>query len=284
MKKKIIAVAVAMLAVNSVAFAAGMLFSGSKIIISGQEASFENQIYNENGRLYVPLREFCDKINTPVLWDEEKNSAFVLSSNEFLLGADTEKKDVIPDEETAKSIGKIIMEKYMGRKLENNMHEFYAYPVEDLWCVQLVYSEKSHTYGGDMQHLVTIRLSRKTGAAVFISTNSDIDLDEDFGDDEVIDNYGNIRKKLEVSAFDFTCAGMSYEELKSKAGIPDKIVKIDEEEHYAYELMDGRIVVFGRDVNDNINRIWLGSDKEGEIEYVMLDVNKNITQQLKKYN
>ena len=281
MKKIIIFTVAIIFMINTVVFAASLIISETKVLVLGKEEKFENDIYNDNGKIYVPVREFCEKLNIPIEWDEKNKSIKVEAANMVIRSDSTEEKDMIPDEETAINVARIILEKHMERKIENNMYELSASLDGDEWHVYLDFSKKSNSFSSHTP-LICVYLSKITGAVKYISTYTTLNIDENFSDNEVVDFYGNIRKKLDISIFDFCGNSLTYEELKEKVGIPDCYKYIDNEGKYyqGYTLNDNRIVVFDYDYvgDDKIIQMWVGTDDLG---YVNIDINKNIAHQLK---
>lgn len=155
--------------------------SGSNIV------EFQHSTFMKNDRIYVSLRDICDMLGVPVFWDDkEKEARLELYDRRINVSDKTESKTegVIPDEETALSIGKIILEKYMGKSLEYETDDkiYYLKVAFDKryngWCVSQTFRYKDDNavlVVGDVPYVPNIVLSKQTGEVLYINTYSFFD-------------------------------------------------------------------------------------------------------------
>lgn len=98
--------------------------------------------------VYIPLRKFCDFFNIPIHWDGEKQiiSANYYERNKLCWDDESEFKPVIPDEETALEIGRFLLEKHTGRKMEFETEEnewfLKVSHADNTWLVFQTYRNK----------------------------------------------------------------------------------------------------------------------------------------------
>lgn len=141
-------------------------------------------IYINNDRTYIALRDMCDKLNIPLEWNSEKreikidiyNKKVPISNNTLF-----RENGVIPDEETALSIGRIILEKYMGKSLEYETDEKKYYlkatyiKESNSWDVTQFFDYKDgRGWTGSGIYLPNIKLNKNTGEVIYINTYSSI--------------------------------------------------------------------------------------------------------------
>lgn len=146
----------------------------------------EEPVYIKDGTTYVALRDFCSATGTQVEWDEEKQT---IQLNPYYYQVPvydkyktwgTEKEEgVIPDEETAMKIGKIILETYLGRELEYETEdkvyflECMYFPKENAWSVYQTcrYKDGRPLGIGDGQS-ISVTLNKMNGHVQFLSIDS----------------------------------------------------------------------------------------------------------------
>lgn len=144
-------------------------------------------VYAKDGVTYISLRDICRTLRIPLHWDEENRIAHVDEFHKKVVVSDkTEYKNegVIPDEETALAIGKIILEKYVGRELEYETEDkrFYLKAISfdhygaDVWEVYQTYEYlDGRKWAGSGFSTVQLYLSKTTGEVISICTYSDLE-------------------------------------------------------------------------------------------------------------
>lgn len=157
----------------------------NSISINGTIQYFIEPIYKIDGMIYVPVEEYTDKISEkikiPTLVDisEDGNTKidFNTSVKNINLYGSTEQKleGVVPDEETAYAMGKLLLEKYAGRPLEytNKNGEFYlktTYNSEgNYWSIVQEFKRNSNVSprgGGSGMAMTQININRNTGEVI----------------------------------------------------------------------------------------------------------------------
>ena len=152
------------------------------IKIGNQTVELEHPIYEKNNRLYVPLRNLCENLSIPVKWDDENKEVFLDIYNKPIhVSSKTtyNEEGVIPDEETALAVGKILLEKYAGKSMEYETEDKVYYltavyePSINCWIVEQTYDFKDPNKGwaGNFD-VPTIYLSKQTGEVIYINTYS----------------------------------------------------------------------------------------------------------------
>ena len=176
MKKFLISISILFTFIISISAAYSLGKSDDKVIFKGWDYKYKNDILNIDGTLYVPLRETFEFLKTPVTWDEESRTATVDMNNKIL---DVEPEDsrkeggVIPDEETAYNVGKLLLEKYVGRELEyeTDIGVFYLKVTERpyTWLINQQCDFKIKGGGGGTGfYSPSIILDRNTGEVIKI--------------------------------------------------------------------------------------------------------------------
>ena len=164
------------------------------IIIGQKETEFENPIYIIDNRMYVPLREFGEKLRIPVSWDSEKNQATfdtfhkkVLYNENFEANGVLE-NGVIPDKETAKKVAGAILESLLGSPVEfkQNGYEFFlgvsfSEPQNSWLVTQYAKYNGGPFFAGNVSPI--INLSKSTGEVLGIN---------------LTDSYKEYRKRAEA--------------------------------------------------------------------------------------
>lgn len=97
--------------------------AGVKLIVDYETQRFEHEPLVLDGVTYVPLRECAEKLGYQVEWDQVRQRIEVDTSRRNVKDLRTNTEDiieqgVIPDEETALAVGKIILEKALGQSVE----------------------------------------------------------------------------------------------------------------------------------------------------------------------
>lgn len=185
MKKLIISfvctVTLAVIAVSAYAFAD----ANQTVIIGTKEVKFDNAIYVIDDKNYVPVRELCDKLGIPVLWNGENGQITVDINRKEIPHNDTTanavlKNGVIPDAETAKNVAKSILESCLGKPVEykDDGYEFYLTAEfsekQNSWTVTQYAKYNGEFFGGGNVSPV-ICLNRSTGEVVGINLESSWD-------------------------------------------------------------------------------------------------------------
>ena len=180
MKKLIIMFVFILLTFATIVFADNQEFV---IKIANEIAELDNPTYVINDRIYVPLRDMCTELGIPVEWDSSSKTANLDIYNKKTPVSDrTKYKDegVIPDEEAAIAIGKIILEKYAGKPMEYETDTLLyrvkaRYFEQDNSWVVFQGLERKHLNGGGVMEFVEhaqVKLNKSTGEVMFINTYS----------------------------------------------------------------------------------------------------------------
>lgn len=150
------------------------------IQVGKEELKFENEPILYNDKIYVSIRELCEKQGIPIIWDETNNKVILdVSKKKVKVSPKTVYKEsgIVPDEETALSIGKTILEKYSDREVEYESENGYYYlsasytENDDTWLVKQNFKIKNGTYNtGDLVYVPYIKLRKSTGEVVGINT------------------------------------------------------------------------------------------------------------------
>lgn len=158
-------------------------FREATYLIKVGSLDFENKlpIYNNNGNTYVSLRDVCSALKIPVYWDAKRQTAVIDKFNsEFLVEENTTKKEqgIIPDAETAHTVGKLFLETYTGRKYEYETDRIRFYigvdymEIYNAWYVAQYYECKGNWGIGTNVEPASILLSKNTGEVISINTRS----------------------------------------------------------------------------------------------------------------
>jgi len=183
--KKFTAIIILLLFSTSFVFANGdTLFNSFTQTIKIGSSDFKPDDFNyvKNDRVYVPLRSFCDSIGVPVTWNNETNVVDVnIYNKKISTSQKTEYKDdgVIPDEETALAIGKVLLEKYSGKTMEYETDDkiFYlkAEYIQEINSWDII---QWHDYKDGRKwiasgiYLPKVRINKSTGEVMYINTYS----------------------------------------------------------------------------------------------------------------
>lgn len=155
------------------------------LIIGTKEVEFDNPIYVINDRTYVPIRELCDKLGIPILWNSKNGQIKVDINNKKIPYDQTEANTdltngVIPNAETAKSVAKTILESCMGKPVEYKEGDYEFYLTVDFskeqnsWVVSQYAKYRGDFFGGGNVSPM-IRLNKSTGEVVDINLESSWD-------------------------------------------------------------------------------------------------------------
>jgi Copper amine oxidase N-terminal domain. len=191
MKKKLIGILIvigAIVLASTVSFASGNTFqlASYSIKLGNSVVELNSPIYASDGKTYVSLRDICDELRIPIYWDSEKSEVVVDIFNKTVQVSDkTEFKEagIVPDEETALAIGKIVLETYAGRPMEYETDEkiFYLRATyiekQNAWNVVQFFDYKEDGKGWAMGgmggiDMCRVVISRLTGEVLSISTYS----------------------------------------------------------------------------------------------------------------
>ena len=182
MKKKTLICTVGMMICTAMAATA---FGASKysVRIGDKLLRTKNPILMQDGRIYVSVRDMCDALGFPVEWDGGKGEAVIdIYNKKVPVSENTEfkKEGVIPDAETAYTVGKAILEKYAGEPLEYETEDRIYYlnaefiESENSWLVIQRFRFKNPNAGGgvDWADYKNVKLNKFTGEVMFINTYS----------------------------------------------------------------------------------------------------------------
>lgn len=149
------------------------------IQIGVKKTNLNSKLYNIDDQIYVPIRAFADCLKIPVVWDENLQTVTLLINNKEVDvdgNNSVEDKGVIPDEETAYQIGKILLEKFCGRSLdyETDSVKYYVdvayHPYDNSWRIYQAYEYKIGGGGGTGITSPTVCLNKNTGEVMYINT------------------------------------------------------------------------------------------------------------------
>lgn len=152
------------------------------IQIGVNKTNLKSKLYNIEDKIYVPIRALSEYLNIPVVWDENSRTVTLMTDNKKVpVGIDTDIGDggIIPNEETAYQIGKIILEQQCGRPLEYETDEAIYYlkakyhPYDNGWSVYQECEYKNSdiidiAIGVDYSR-PTIALNKNTGEVIYIN-------------------------------------------------------------------------------------------------------------------
>lgn len=184
MKKIIPLILIFAILICTVVFAGAIdTAENNSIKIGTEDIEFENNIYNIDNKIYVPVRELFEKLCIPVAWNEVQDQAEILIDYKTIYTSkETELKEegVIPDEQTAHEIGKIILEKYAGETMEYETEEktyflhVYFQEESNSWIVSQTYKFKNKGGGFSGLSVPYVVLNKNTGEVKSINTYSQI--------------------------------------------------------------------------------------------------------------
>ena len=174
---------VVVLTTTTLANSGDLIQGGSYIVkIGNNDINSKYPTYVINDRVYIPLRSFCDTLGIPIGWDDEKKEASVdIYNKKVRVSSDTKlfEGGVIPDEETALAVGKIILERYAGLPMEYETEDkiFYLKVHFDLetntWRISQWFDFKN---GGGWAAsgviLPCVYINKNTGEVMYINTYS----------------------------------------------------------------------------------------------------------------
>lgn len=154
-----------------------------KVTWGGDPLELDEPFFLQDDKLYVPLRSFGEAAGIPVNWDEETNTAELDIYHKKVPVSDRtpyREEGVIPDEETALTVGKAILEKYAGRPMEYETEDkIYYLEVEFLeqsnaWQITQTfkYKKEGGWNVGDYFYAPMVRLNKSSGEVVFLNTYS----------------------------------------------------------------------------------------------------------------
>lgn len=142
-------------------------------------------------KIYVPIRELSGLLNLPIRWDEENREAVIAKNFEKVKISEKtafNEDGVIPNEDVAYDVGKIILEQYAGKPMEYETDDrIYFLRViflkkENVWRIYQSYKLKNGTVragGGYGLYLPTVYLNKYTGKVEYINTYSNVYSSED---------------------------------------------------------------------------------------------------------
>lgn len=182
MKRKIFVVFTIIL-LMSVTLASAAIIPEFKIMLGDKDVTEDCTYLLKDNRTYIQLRDFCDIFKVPITWDKETNEVCIDIYNKKIEVSDkTEFKPegVIPDEETAYTIGKVILEKYAGGAVEYETDERIYYlstryiEEDNTWLVLQTFDRKNTNgaSGIDWADWMYVKLSKATGEVLYLNTAS----------------------------------------------------------------------------------------------------------------
>lgn len=183
MKRKIIIITFVFVVLTRVYASNNEIFEMTNFLVKNGNSylEFQEPIFTHNSRIYVPLRELCEKFNVPIQWDEVKEIAIMDTKSKKVDVSDkTEYKEegIIPDEETALAIGKIVLEKYAGKPMEyevdNKKYILKAnyFKEQNCWYVFQTFLIQDGGWNGSGFYTPSVTLNKNTGEVISINTYS----------------------------------------------------------------------------------------------------------------
>lgn len=180
MRKKVISLLGALVLLMAYSIYADNNF---RIKLDNEVLEFKNATIIQNDKIYIPLREMCDKLCIPIEWNEQDDEIYVdIAHKKPLVSERTTYKEegVIPDEETAYQVGKLLLETYVGHPLEYE-DEYRVYWLEttfleeeNAWqvCQKSIAQEGVATCvrPGTTIYLIEIKLNKNTGEVLYINS------------------------------------------------------------------------------------------------------------------
>lgn len=151
-----------------------------------EKLQFEEPCFTYNSKTYVPVRQLCDYLNIPIIWNGEKNQIEIDSYHKIVStgkmpNTNVLSDGVVPDKESALMIGKIILESTVGESMEYQDGEYYyclnGYYYEPLncWMIQQTCLKNNQPFqGGNNTNDYSIQINKSTGEVQFINTFSDL--------------------------------------------------------------------------------------------------------------
>ena len=180
---------IVILSLATVVFANGsgcFSISNCSVKIGSSTEKIQYPLYMNDNRIYISLRNICDELGIPLKWDDERREATVDIYNKKLNVSDKTpiKEDgVIPDKETAYTVGKVILEKYAQKPLEYETDEKNYYLIVEFseqynsWIIRQTFEFKdkeSGWAGGDGLYTPFVILSKNTGEVLYVNTYSSL--------------------------------------------------------------------------------------------------------------
>ena len=156
----------------------------SNIKLGNKSITMEYPLFIRDNRVYVSIRNLCELLNIPIYWDEQEKEVCVdIYNKKTPVSSKTEYKEegVIPDEETALAVGKVILEKYAERPMEYETEDkiYYLnvryYADGNFWRIVQWYDYKDKHSGwaaGDQFYMPVVYLNKNTGEVIYINTYS----------------------------------------------------------------------------------------------------------------
>ena len=156
----------------------------SNIKLGNKSITMEYPLFIRDNRVYVSIRNLCELLNIPIYWDEQEKEVCVdIYNKKTPVSSKTEYKEegVIPDEETALAVGKIILEKYAERPMEYETEDKIYYldtrylEEENSWQIVQVFRFKDENVGGGIDgwaDFANIKLNKNSGEIMYINTYS----------------------------------------------------------------------------------------------------------------
>lgn len=144
-----------------------------ELTINSEASNLKNEPLLKDGVTYVPLRECAENLGFQVAWDEETKTIDVDTYHKTvpnLVEAEiVAEQGAIPDEATAISVGKAILEAAMGRSVEyqDGEREFYLtatyYKKDNAWRVDQAGRYEGKAWYGTNFYTPFVVLNKNTG-------------------------------------------------------------------------------------------------------------------------
>ena len=154
--------------------------AGVELVVDSETQHLEHEPLLLDGVTYVPLRECAENLGFSVEWDEETGHIEVDTNRRNVqhLETNTEvisEQGVIPDEETALAVGKIILEKALGQSVEYqdgdrelHLHANY-YTKLNSWMVYQAGTYEGESYYWTNRPTPFVALNKSTGEVTCIN-------------------------------------------------------------------------------------------------------------------
>lgn len=186
MKKRIIILAgILLILYSTVIFAdTGKVFEEVNYSIKIAKSAIELQypVFIADDRIYVSLRSICEALGVPIIWNDDNKEVNIDVGQKNIHVSDKtvlKEEGVIPDEETALAVGKIILEKYVGKNLEYETDEKIFYlkvsfnKESNCWNVMQSFDFKDgRGWAASGVYFPNITLNKNTGEVIYINDYS----------------------------------------------------------------------------------------------------------------
>lgn len=140
--------------------------------------------FMQNDRIYVSIRNICDILGIPIEYNPNENEVEMDIFNKKVKVSDKtqfKEEGVLSNKETAYEVGKIMLEKYIGKPLEYETDTRIYYldtryiEEENAWLIVQCFKFKNENAGGGIDgwaDFINIKLNKNTGEVMYINTHA----------------------------------------------------------------------------------------------------------------